>query len=548
MNLNIFNGQDYFWVIKMKKIRLRAAETMFIIMALLLVSLLRVAVVMSDEKLTVSASAQNSFIISLQRQRGTIFDANLVRLTNKNKRIYTAVSPTNTAFSVIRNYLSAENLRTLRKNVSSGNPAVMPTPIVISGEGVLSAAVSAYYDDTTLAPHIIGYMDSAGHGVSGVEKTFDAQLYSGKTVDFRFIKNSHGKVVDKFGCELSMDDSVEKSGVALTIESELQILAEKTAGNLGNGAVIISEVGSGKIRALASSPSFNPESLSEYLTDDGSPLVNRALSAYNVGSVFKTCIAAAALENGYGDFSYNCEGNAFIAGKNFPCHKSGGHGELDLCGALRESCNTYFYALGKQVGADAIYDLVENLGLNISRGLFSEIYYDKGNLPSRKTLSLSEQALANFSIGQGELLLSPAALLPLYEAVANGGVFYSPQLLEGYVENGKLYGEPENYPTRAFTKETAEKLKEALISVVSGGTGTAAAPKNCKAAGKTATAQTGWLIDDRKVEHSWFCGFFPAENPRYVIVMLSEDANGGGEVCAPHFAALADAIYSIKLS
>jgi cell division protein FtsI/penicillin-binding protein 2 len=145
-------------------------------------------------------------------------------------------------------------------------------------------------------------------------------------------------------------------------------------------------------------------------------------------------------------------------------------------------------------------------------------------LPEKSELK-SNKNLANFAIGQGKLLASPVTLLCLYEAIANGGEYYTPILIEGIMKNAVI---TEKYsvksPTKAMDKAKADLLKEYLKEVVKSGTGKGALSENVVVAGKTATAQTGWKDENGEyIEHSWFCGFFPADNPKYVAVVLLEN-------------------------
>ena len=154
--------------------------------------------------------------------------------------------------------------------------------------------------------------------------------------------------------------------------------------------------------------------------------------------------------------------------------------------------------------------------------LAENLYTSKSTFPSEQTLK-NEGALANISIGQGELLASPVALITLYQAIAGDGSYYMPSVVEKTVKDGVQkhydYGEK----TRIMKESTAKELREYLKSVVTSGTGTQAAPTLTTAAGKTATAQTGRYYDDgSEITNSWFCGFFPADEPQYIMVVMSD--------------------------
>ncbi len=527
----------------------RSAFCLFLLTMLFLVAALRIMTVVSREELGSAAKNQTTYRLTVTRQRGTIFDTNMKSLTNQKTKTYTAVTPTDEGKSTMSRYLDIAQMQELSKKLADGMPVLIETEEELTGEGVKSITVPVCEDEDTLAPHLIGYLGGDGHGVSGLQKTFDSLLYSENTVDFLYARDARGEFLSHFSVETAGDERTALSGVKTTIDADLQALAEEAMSDFKSGALLVGEVGTGKIRALVSRPDYNPVNVVDYLDDDSSPLINRAFCAYNVGSVFKPCVAAAALEQGvFGAFLNNCTGSKKIGDKIFACHKASGHGLLNLTDAIAFSCNTYFYTLGQKTGGAAVCSMANSLFFGQRHTFYDGFYTEKGNMPTESAVAQSEQTLANTVIGQGALMLTPVSLLTLYEAIANGGEYFMPSLIEGIVTDGALKEIPQSAPTRVMSEQTAGILKDALCEVIKKGTGRAAAPKNCTAAGKTATAQTGWLIDGKAVDHSWFCGFFPAESPRYVVVIISENTSGGGTACPPVFSALADAIYTLKLS
>ncbi len=525
----------------------RAAICMAVLFILLFISILRVMSVSLDSSYKTAATRQGTYKLSANHQRGTIFDTNMVSLTNDEAQIIATVSPAFGAIDEVRDYLYDETPASLAHRLADGKPVLVRLKKEVNGRHVKS--VTVYKDSGTLATHLIGYSDSSGHGVCGVQAAFDELLFSQSSVDFIYSESAAGDIIEDMPVNVTGESSVELSGVRLTIDSRIQQAVEASAAHFKSGAVIVSEVGTGKIRALASFPNYDIKNLSAYLNDASSPLINRAFCAYNVGSVFKPCVAAAALEeSGFGSMMYECRGAREIAGKRFACHRASGHGIVDIKDAIRESCNTYFYTLAIKLGYQKIYDMASSLGFGTSYAFADNFRTEKGFLPDVGDASQSEQTLANISIGQGSLMLTPVSLLPLYEAIACGGVYHRPTLVEGAVINGVPEEGKPAYPTRVMSEQTAQTLKEALFEVIESGTGTSAKPHLCTAAGKTATAQTGWLDNGKAVDHSWLCGFFPADNPKYTVVIISENTSGGGTPCGPVFSAICDAIWSLNLS
>ena len=166
-----------------------------------------------------------------------------------------------------------------------------------------------------------------------------------------------------------------------------------------------------------------------------------------------------------------------------------------------------------------------------------------GILPDKKEL-LNEAALANLSIGQGRLLLSPTSILTLYCAIAGNGSYCAPNLVLQISNEGTVQNSIAQNPTRVMSEWTSTLLREYLAGVIINGTGIPAKPVLCTAGGKTATAQTGKYDENGKeITNGWFCGFFPAENPKYVVSIMSENATGSD--IAPVFAAIADSVTAL---
>ncbi len=497
---------------------------------------------------TTAGSAYNGYTLTLSSQRGTIFDCNLASLTNSDTKILAAVTPTPRAITAISGVLEGEELKAVLNTLREGKPAVVELDSEIESDGIICVKVYENVSRDTVCEHLIGYLGADGHGVSGIQKAYDELLFSGDTVKVIYPSDADGDFLVGAEPEVINNESVANSGIALTIDRDIQRVSEQAMGEVECGAAVVMEVGSGKIRAMVSRPSFDLSRISDYLERENSPLVNRALSAYNVGSVFKPCVAAALIENGGSEgYTCTCTGSVVIAGHTFGCHNLSGHGNMNLSSAIELSCNSFFYEFSQRLGADKIYNQAKIFSFGTATDI-GGILTDSGSIGSYTRLSSSETALANLSIGQGELLLSPISILPLYEAIANGGIYYTPTVIEGTVTGGVIERRGLSAPTRAMSEETAEKLKEYLCRVVVSGTGTAAAPESTTAAGKTATAETGWRIDGELIQNSWFCGFFPSENPKYAVSVLIENEKKNNITGAPIFKKIADGITRLQKS
>lgn len=520
----------------------RAVLSFLLVMLLLLSCVLRVAVVATGDYSQIQAG-QTAYRIEVARLRGTIYDCNMVPITNSTAKTVAAVAPTPKGIMAISTALSSEELQLVLETLKSNMPAICTVNEKIESEGVATALVYNHTGEVLPACHIIGYTDSTGHGVSGIQKAYDDLLYSDKKVSAVFTADGKGNVLEGIEPYFENDLSVVHSGVVTTLDVNIQSITEKAVSSLGSGCAIVAEAQSGKIRAMASVPAFDINDLSLSLVSENSPMLNRAMSAFNVGSVFKPCVAAVAFENGYSYHTFNCEGSLEIVDRVFRCHKLTGHGNMNMRDALSQSCNCFFYNLAITLGGTHIYKTAAALSLSAETRIADNLYTASGSMPTQKSL-LSDGALANLSIGQGNLMASPVSMLNLYTAIATDGSYYLPSIVEKTISDGKESLYDKGNKTRVMKADTAAALREYLKTVITDGTGTEAAPKSCTAAGKTATAQTGRYYENgEEITNSWFCGFFPAESPEYVVVVMSDSKLSVST--ASVFAQIADGIMEL---
>ncbi len=499
----------------------RAVLCFFIIMIMLLSCILRVAVIISGN-LDEIATEQSSYHINVSRLRGTIFDYNMVPLTNNTSKTVAAVSPTPKGIMAISSCASGEKLENAFQILKSSKPTVCDVDTTINSEGIAFTNIYTT-NNSNLACHLIGYTDSTGHGVTGLQKAYDDLLYSDDFVSAVFTVGGTGNVLGGTQPYFENDISILSSGVVTTIDINIQNIVENIATQMNSGCVIVAEANNGKIRAMASVPTFDIANLTESINAQNSPMLNRALLAYSVGSVFKPCVAAAALQEGKNNIIFNCNGSLKIADRVFRCHEILGHGNMNLCSALAQSCNCYFYNTANILGGEAIYKMASSLSFDSKIKLCENLYTVSGVLPRRETLE-NQGALANISIGQGNLLISPVSMLTLYLSIAGDGSYYLPSVVEKTIKNGVETIYDSGYKTRVMSKNTAKILREHLKTVISEGTGAEAKPTHVTAAGKTATAQTGRYYENGvEITNSWFCGMFPAEEPQYVVVVMSDN-------------------------
>ena len=488
-------------------------------------------------------STQNGIRLTIGKTRGTIYDCNNIPLTNSKKNIVAALSPTPRVITAISQVLKGEELNHTLNRLKDGKPILCELPYKIECDGII--CFDTYSSPEIPALHLLGYTDEDKKGISGIQKAYNEILENKTDLSVFYPTDAKGRILEGAKPEIENNSNWFSDGVVTTIDINIQSITEKYAENLEKGAIIIAETESGKIRGYVSRPTFNPENISNFLNNNDSPLLDRCLNAYNVGSVFKPCVAIAGIEQGVNFFQYNCTGSCEIVDRFFKCHSISGHGNLDLQKALAFSCNTYFYNFAFKIGKEKIFNTAKTFNFGQSLKLGKDIFTSKGNLPEKNTLS-NIAYLANFSIGQGELLLSPISILTLYCAIANDGEYYIPSVIEATIKDGTIEKYNNGAPTKAINKNTAKTLKSYLNSVLLEGTGKEALPKTVTAAGKTATAQTGRYKNNTEICQGWFCGFFPLEQPKYTVVIFSEDISLQKESCSKIFSLIADEISQLK--
>ena len=357
--------------------------------------------------------------------------------------------------------------------------------------------------------------------------------------------------------EISQQDPVQGRNVRLTIDARIQYIAEQALRAVGRGAAVVVDPQNGDILAMASVPSYDPNSFipaipaaawNELIGDATDPLINRALSAYAPGSTYKIPIALAGLRAALDQRRFNCRGGVQYGNKFMQCwiaSQGGAHGTLDLQSAIRVSCNAFFYQYGNAAGIDQIVAVGNMLGLGQKSGLplSGEA---SGILPGPEWMQAnrprerwSTGQTANTSIGQGYVLTTPLQMAMVAATVANGGVGYYPRIVDKVLDRNGDVIRQESVKVRAdlrdqgLTAEQIESVRRGMWDVVNRGGGTAASAriKNYEVAGKTGTAQfwRGRVKDN----HTWFIAFAPYDTPRYAVAVIVQGAQSGGGVAAP---------------
>ncbi len=321
---------------------------------------------------------------------------------------------------------------------------------------------------------------------------------------------------------------IQGNSAVLTIDGDLQEKAYALM-NGHRGAVIVSEPKTGKILTLVSTPSFDPNTVSEdwdaLVEREDSPLYSRAMQGqYPPGSTFKIITSLAAYRSGnLRDFMYECNGTTPLGETMLPCYGQTAHGLQKIDDAFANSCNTYFANLGLKVGGDAIRKSAESLYLNqrvdfiLPQSVSKVVVTDEDGV----------QMVGETAIGQGKNEITPFSMNLIAQIVANEGMLYKPYILDHMISAKEETVEktlPSLYNAKVLSQEEALFLKDLMAGVVERGTAYSLSSLPCKVYGKTGTAQVAG--GDSIEPHSWFTGFTETENGDDIAVtVLVENAS-----------------------
>lgn len=504
-----------------------------------------------EERLYEAAANQQSYKVKIADIRGSIYDCKGNLLVNNKKKLIASAIPCLESLKALLPVVPENKKAELYKKSSGKSPFNIEVEDKVNSPYVKIFEIPVRYYGTPLAPHIIGYLSGDKKGICGIEKAFDKYLYGeNHEIYVKYSVDASGKILPGKSNIIEDKSYLMSKGVALNIDSKIQAIASECANKyIKRGAVIVCEVPNCEIRACLSFPSFIPTNVGASLNDNDSPLLNRAFASFNLGSVFKLITSAAALESGINEnFTYDCEGVNQVEDAKFKCFNSKKHETVNMEQALAHSCNGYFIELIKKMPYDAVLKMAKKFRLGVSNNLAPEMSSSSGKLPSEESLK-DIKTLANFSFGQGKLLASPVQISGVVNTIASGGIYSSPKLIKSLVneakkENLKILNLIPKEKEKIISKKNADIIKSHMKASMDYGTSSKGLPENVTAGAKTSTAQTGIIENGKRVEQSWFAGFFPYENPKYTVVILSEDGGGGGESCGPVFKEIAEKIVS----
>jgi penicillin-binding protein A len=382
-------------------------------------------------------------------------------------------------------------------------------------QGPMYSAVTGFYSNL--------------QGTSGLEQSLNTYLNGQNSSQF----------FEQLNATLS-GNPVSGASVETTINAKVQKVAYDALGNL-KGAVVAIEPSTGKILAMVSKPSYDPNLLAvhsntdaqanynQLLADPGNPLINRAVTGtlYAPGSVFKIIVASTALANGYKPTdTFPNPAKFLLPGTSTYIYNSGegkcgGKPRVSIADALRFSCNIPFAQLGLALGQDKIRQQAELFGFG------KKVSVPISVTPSTYPSGMDDAQTALSSFGQFDDRVTPMQMAMVSAAIANGGKLMSPTLVN-YVQSSTLSILSQTVPSQLatpVTPEVADGVKQMMIGAVSKGVSSNGQIKGVEVAGKTGTAQNGGNLPYTL----WFTGFAPANNPKVAVAVVVEDGGGMGQ-------------------
>lgn len=528
---------------------LRRLYSMCSVLAVLCAAILcRVYWIGTDTAYAASAGGQSLSETELPRSRGNFYDRSGLPLTGTEPRWYALCIPGDSSYATLFPYVNFEEQSELYEKRNSMSPFLVEVNTDLTANGVYTYTGSERYLANPIARHLIGYLNGEGVGVSGLERAYEDVLsQSGDLRTVSCITTAQGSLMTGTNPELQAADGTNQ-GVQLTLDADLQRACEGIAAQaIDKGCILVMDTATGDILASVSMPEFDPDDLVKSIEADDTSLINRPLSAFSAGSVFKVVLAQAAYEAGYSWFTHDCTGSVEVGDQVFRCAEGRAHGVVNLRGALEQSCNCYFIKLGQLLGGERILQAAQKFGFGQSSAVAPGLKSAEGNLPSAQSVADTNGGqLAMFSFGQGALTVTPLQITAMMNAVANGGIWKAPRFVRGVVDADtmELTQEMETAEdVRVCDSDTANILRSMLTSVVEDGIGRQAAPDTGQAGGKTGTAQTGQFDENgEELLNYWFSGFWPADAPRYTITVLQDTTLEPETSSAALFARVVDAI------
>ena len=599
------------------RLRLFIAGAAVIVLFMVLISRLMWLQIFNYDNYQSKAEDNRITIVPLVPNRGLIMDRNGVVLANNYSAYTLEITPSKVPkldemieeLGKIVEISALDKKRFKKLRMESKRFESIPIRTRLTDEEVARVAVQSFrfpgveirarlfrqYPYNEFAAHMLGYIGRISErdqdrieeleqtnnyrgtsyiGKEGLEKQYETELH-GRT-GFEEVETSAGGRAVRV---LSRSPALPGKDLILSLDIRLQEAAEKALQGK-RGALVALDPNTGDVLAMVSQPSFDPNLFVEGIDSENwkalnesvdRPLLNRPLvGTYPPGSTFKPFMAIASLEKGFRTATWVLRDPGYFdfGERRFMDDKIGGHGNVDMYTSIADSCNTYYYQLGSEMGIDVISDFMSKFGFGQQTGI--DLGGERtGVLPSRewkaKTFKKAEAQrwysgeTISVSIGQGYNSYTPLQMAHAVGVLSSGGLNAKPRLVKAYqdpvtgvVEHKKL----ENFKRIPLQAKHVATIKNAMHGVVLEGTGRLAFKDAAyEVAGKTGTAQVFGLrkgetykdrVTDRLKDHSWFIAFSPVNNPKIAVAAIVENGGFGSQSAAPTVRELLDAFWAVE--
>lgn len=509
------------------------------------------------------AEHQQIVAVSLAADRGTIYDRNMVSLTD-NLSVQSICanprkieSPSAVARELVRTlggsyegYLALlrkdKGFVWIRRQVSPSRAAALEA-LDITGIDFLPESKRVHLLGET-ACHVVGMTDIDGIGLSGIEMEMDELLTGAEATVYYCLDGSNNRTPTPAYTKVVPKDGMS---VVLTIDSHLQSIVEVELErgirehNGARGIAIVQDPWTGEILAMANWPTFDPDRPELYSMESRK---NRAVTdQFEPGSTFKLVTAAAALATGSADLGsvyHACRGSKDYG--RFTIHDVNEYGWLDFEHAFAKSSNVCFAEVAYGVGAIPLYSFARDFGFGCLTGISlpGEV---RGML--REPGQWSTRSVPTIGIGQ-EIAVTALQMVGSYSAIANGGYLMEPKVIKSILDHDGRVVEDARWSVvrQVVEPDVAATLKELLACATEYGTGKKARLAEMAVSGKTGTAQKAASGSRRYDPGKWvasFAGMAPADDPQLVCLVVVDEPDGrglGGEVAAPIFARIMERV------
>ena len=393
---------------------------------------------------------------------------------------------------------------------------------------------------TTLS-HTLGFVGIDNQGLSGLELMYNSYL-TGSYGAIKYYSDAKGTRLNLAEVYEQPQDGVN---MTLTINYDIQASLERELDNAvlkynpDQALGIVMDPNSGEILAISSRPNFSPSEYQNYTVEE----INRNLPiwmTYEPGSTFKIITLAASLEEKVVDLdndTFTDTGGIVVEGATLHCWKHGGHGYETYLQVVENSCNPGFVNLGLRLGKEKLFSYIDKFGFGEKTGVDLN---GEANGIIFNVDKIGDLETATTAFGQG-VSVTPIQQITAVSAAINGGTLYKPYIVKSLNEpetNSVIFENKKEVVRKVISAETSQKVRYALESVVTNGTGRPAFIDGYRVGGKTGTAQK--VKDGRYMVGNYivsFIGFLPADDPQVIVYIAVDNAKGvtqyGGTIAAP---------------